>query len=153
MFAIATPSQRPASASAASARCVARVRRLDDRLGASRARRPRATAAACTYASTQPGLPQPQTAASGRAVDRHVPELARAAVAELQPPADDDGAADAGAEREERGGVAVARGAEPRLGEAERARVVDQRRRHAERLLAAGSRTGTPSHEPRRRGS
>ena len=44
---------------------VARARRLDDRLARSRGRPPRATQCAATYASTQPGLPQPQTGASG----------------------------------------------------------------------------------------
>ena len=125
----------PAAASASAASATASPACAASTTASAVSRPPaRATAGAATYASTQPGLPQPQTAASGRAVDRRVPELAGAAVPELEPPADDDRAADAGAEREERGRVAVAGGAEARLGEPERARVVDQRGRHAERL-------------------
>ena len=82
---------------------------------------------------------------AGRAVDGRVAELARAPVAELQTPPDDDRAADAGAEREEGGRVAAARRSQSRLGEAERPRVVDQRRRHAEcRLHRVAHRHAVP---------
>ena len=96
-------------------------------------------------------LPQPHFGASGRHVDDLVADLARGAVeAEHEAPVDHDAAADARAERDaDQRRAALAR-ADARLGQRERARVVDQPHRHAEGLRERLRRSGWPAHGPGR---
>ena len=94
----------------------------------------------------------PASAQRAVRIDRRMPDLAGVAEPEVQPAADHHAAADAGPERDAHEVARTAAGAEAQLGQRERADVVDERDRHAERRAdRAGDRP--PAQSPSRFGS